>query len=208
MSTRNIYKGFPNRVSDNIRIRAGWLARSGCIPNMEAEDIEQDLALDLLQRLPAYDSSRASVATFADRVIGNRVFTLTRPTARLKAERRMISLDVASRGKDGDSPLLDTFEVVGPPYFEPPWLREDKAALRIDVSAFVCSLPLPLRHLSLLLVSSGVADAAKETGLHRSTIYDQIRRLAERAEAAGLRTYLESTRRISSSADRRWGRPA
>jgi hypothetical protein len=75
MSTRNIYKGFPNRVSDNIRIRAGWLARSGCIPNMEAEDIEQDLALDLLQRLPAYDSSRASVATFADRVIGNRVFT-------------------------------------------------------------------------------------------------------------------------------------
>ena len=206
MSTRNIYKGLPNRVLDNIRIRAGRLARSGCIPNMEAEDIEQDLALDLLQRLPAYDFSRASLATFADRVLGNRVSTLTSPTARLKAERRMISLDAASQGEDGDSaPLLDTLDTlegVGSRYFEPPWLREDKAALRIDVSAFVCSLPLPLRHLSLLLVSSGVADAAKETGLHRSTIYDQIRRLAERAEAAGLGTYLDSTRRIPSSADR------
>jgi hypothetical protein len=82
---------------------------------MAAEDIEQDLALDLLQRMTAYDSSRASLATFADRVLRNRVSTLTSPTARLKFERKTISLDnAAGQGEDGDSaPLLDALEGAG-----------------------------------------------------------------------------------------------
>ncbi|MDZ7711031.1 MAG: hypothetical protein U5K36_14050 [Roseovarius sp.] len=41
----------PNtRISRNIRIRAARLARSGTVPGLDVDDIEQELRLDLIRR--------------------------------------------------------------------------------------------------------------------------------------------------------------
>ena len=72
-----------SRVARTIRVRAERLARSGAVPGMDADDIAQDLRLDLVGRSPRYDAARASFETFADRVTANRIATLAAPTARL-----------------------------------------------------------------------------------------------------------------------------
>ena len=99
-----------SRVARTIRVRADRLARSGAVPGMDADDIAQDLRLDLVERAPRYDPARASFETFADRVTANRIATLASPTARLRAERGMRDLHEASGASaDGEGlRLADT----------------------------------------------------------------------------------------------------
>lgn len=47
------------------------LRRKLCLPICECEDLGQDLLVDLLRRLPAYDSSRGSIGAFANIVLRN-----------------------------------------------------------------------------------------------------------------------------------------
>src|SRR5687767_8785286 len=88
----------------HIRSTARRIARTGSLPSMDAEDIEQDLILDLWQRRGAFDPRRATFRTFADRIVAHRVATLTHPTTRLSAERESVSLDAPLDG-DGDRTL-------------------------------------------------------------------------------------------------------
>jgi DNA-directed RNA polymerase specialized sigma24 family protein len=47
------------------------LRRKLCLPICEREDLGQDLLVDLLRRLPAYDPSRGSIGAFANIVLRN-----------------------------------------------------------------------------------------------------------------------------------------
>lgn len=50
---------------------AQLLRRKLCLPVYEREDLGQDLLVDLLRRLPAYDPSRGSIGAFANIVLRN-----------------------------------------------------------------------------------------------------------------------------------------
>ena len=50
---------------------AQQLRRKLCLPVCEREDLGQDLLIDLLRRLPAYDPSRGSIGAFATIVLRN-----------------------------------------------------------------------------------------------------------------------------------------
>ena len=78
--------GVDPRVLKHIRTTARHLTGDKAIPGMDAQDIEQDLVLDLWRRRAAFDPSRATFRTFADRVVAHRVATLTGPTVRLAAK--------------------------------------------------------------------------------------------------------------------------
>src|SRR6056297_344513 len=47
------------------------LRRKLCLPICEREDLGQDLLVDLLRRLPAYDPSRGTIGAFANIVLRN-----------------------------------------------------------------------------------------------------------------------------------------
>ena len=72
MELNNRYGGISPRVIRNIKYQAAKLARSGSLPGMDKEDIEQELMLDLLRRRDRFDPDRASFDTFADRVVTSR----------------------------------------------------------------------------------------------------------------------------------------
>src|SRR5690242_6348783 len=91
----------------HIRATARRLFRSGAVPGMDQEDIQQDLILDLWYRRRAFDPSRASFRTFADRIVAHRVAALTSSTARFQAERKMVWLDRPT-GEDESSTLADS----------------------------------------------------------------------------------------------------
>ena len=169
----------------HIRGTAKRLARTGCIPDMNWEDIEQDLILDLWYRRCAFDPSRASFRTFADRIVVHRVATLASPTARIRAERRLAWLDAPTGDKDG-STLGDTIP-------EPCPVTDTGLGLAIDVRRFVAGLSPAMRRCCAILATSNVVDAARRAGLHRSCVYEGAARLRMLAAAAGLRAYVCST---------------
>jgi len=81
------------RILAHIRRKARSLAQTCCPSGMDPDDIAQELALDLWRRRGAFDPSRASFRTFADRVIAHRIATLAAPTVHRANERELIWLD-------------------------------------------------------------------------------------------------------------------
>ena len=186
MEFQNRYDGFSPRVVRNIRYQASRLARSGRLPGMDKSDIEQDLMLDLLQRQKKFDPGRASFDTFADRVVTHRVATLMAPTSRLRAERSMVSLDLPASANDEDAPTLAEVLPESAGLFANDNLPPETAAgLVRDVQRFLSNLSPVLRRYA-------VSTAARDAGLHRSTIYERLSQLRSSATAAGLHEYFGS----------------
>ncbi len=73
------------------------------LPHADLDDVRQDLLVDLIARLPAYDAGRGTLGAFAGIVLANRA---TRIANKVKRERRMygaapISVDEAIPKSDG-----------------------------------------------------------------------------------------------------------
>ena len=182
------------RTLKHIRNTARRLARCRSIPGMDAEDIEQDLFLDLWHRRGAFDATKASFATFADRIVANRVATLTSPTARRRAERQQVALDDYVDG-DQQQTLADTLA-------DPAALSEVDQALTIDMTRFIAGLPPALQRCCTILLTPNRREASMEAGVHRSSVYESAHRLRKLAEAAGLREYIKAPRHFEGRAGR------
>lgn len=188
MEFNHRYGGISPRVIRNIKYQAAKLARSGSLPGMDKEDIEQELMLDLLRRRDRFDPDRASFDTFADRIVTNRVASLTASTHKLRAERITISLDfvVANDDEDEGASLIDKLDELENPYA----LDELKIGLARDVARFLGDLPPVLQRYVAILAADNVCEAAREAGLHRSTIYERKEQIRQAAEDWGLEEYL------------------
>jgi RNA polymerase sigma-70 factor (ECF subfamily) len=84
-------------------IAARRLVRQLRLPHADLDDVRQDLLVDLIARLPAYDSDRGTLGAFAGAILTNRA---TRIANKVKRERRMygatpISLDEVIPESDG-----------------------------------------------------------------------------------------------------------
>ena len=200
MESHNSFDGLDPRAVATIRYHAGRLARSRSLPGMDLEDVEQDLALDLLHRRRRFDPTRASFATFADRVVGNRVATLTAPALRLRTERAMASLDEPVDGEDQETNRGDLIAEQDGLHARRSLDRHDELDLRHDVARFLRGLSPALRRCAGIILADNVAAAAKAAGLHRGTVYDGARRLRTAAEQAGLDIYVRGTPTESEAA--------
>lgn len=188
MELNNRYGGLSPRVIRNIKYQASKLARGGALPGMDKQDIEQELMFDLLRRKDRFNPDRASFDTFADRVITNRVASLAASTHRLRAERITISLDfvVANDDEKDGSSLIDKLDDLENPCA----LDELKIGLARDVARFIGDLPPVLQRYVAILAADNVCEAAREAGLHRSTIYERKEQIRRAAEDWGLAEYL------------------
>ena len=142
-----------SRVSRNIRFRAERLARSGSVPGMDADDVAQDLRLDLVERGSRYDPARASFETFADRVAANRIATLAAPTARLRAERGMRDVHGPSGVSDRCEglPLADTLPESSALHAAEKAEPDVAFGLRRDVGRLLAALPPTCRQVAVAL---------------------------------------------------------
>ena len=200
MDTPNRYAGLPARTIKRIRYLASKLSHQNAVPGMDREDFEQDLVLDLLRRIGRHDPARASLETFAEHVIDNRVATLTRPCARLRTERQMVSIDTPrpSSDNDAESDQLPEDNLITGNSDAGPASIENELSLRIDMERFVGKLTPALRLCADIMHNGNVAEGASKSGLHRSTIYDRLARLRAEAAAIGLHEYLGPSPTLSS----------
>jgi len=184
-----------SRVSRNIMVRAARLARSGAVPGMTAEDIAQDLREHLWRRDGAFDLTRGSYDTFADRVIANRIATLASPTERLRAERTWVSFDEPTQQKEDGAPLplsetLAEADGLNGPAHRP---ADEGFGLVRDVRRLRAALTPACRSMADALVDLTPSEAAINLGIHRSTVYARLASMRSAAVARGLEVYLGAT---------------
>jgi RNA polymerase sigma-70 factor (ECF subfamily) len=161
----------------------------------DIEDIEQDLTLDLLERLPKFDPAKATLNTFADRVVGRRLCNLLRHRqAEMRDYRReAFSMNEEVETEDG---MLEIIETVSQDEID---LRTgrcnrsvaERAHLQMDLNAVVAGLPPELRQVADMLRTQSVAEVARDLGIPRRTFREKhLAQLREVFAASRLDDYL------------------
>ena len=146
MGSGKQYDGIDPYAAGLIKYKARRLIGQAGFTASDREDIEQELILDLLRRLPKYDPKRAQRNTFIARVVEHRVATLIEAQkAGIRDYRRCrCSLNDRFEDEDGRSvERVDTFDQ------EDYLLRTgaqsmtaaELSALAIDVTAVLEGLP-------------------------------------------------------------------
>lgn len=188
--------GLNNYASDVIRHKARKLIGSNGFTWDDYEDLMQELALDLLMRLPKFDRNKASLNTFAVRIVDRRISTLIRHRTRGMRDYRCEAWSLDEPIDDLDGAGARRGDTLGQDEHD---LRTGKHCrtvseridMRLDVSLVPSELPPDLKELAERLRHQSVAEVARDLGVPRSTLYDTgIARLRKAFEDKGLREYL------------------
>jgi RNA polymerase sigma-70 factor (ECF subfamily) len=159
------------------------VGKAGYTPD-DIKDIEQDLTQDLLERLPKFDPGKASLNTFADRVVGHKFNSLMRKRqADIRDWRReAYSLDEEIETDEGSTARnafisQDEVDLRTGRYDRP---EAERAQRAIDVEAVLEGLQPELRRVAVMLMTQPVAEVARELGIPRGTFRDRyLERLRE-----------------------------
>jgi len=169
-----------------IHFKARMLSRRRAFAGDDREDIEQDLWLDLFERLPKYDPTKATLNTFIALVVERRVASLIRDrsTEKRSPDREECSLDDAVL--DADGRVVARHETTPEAASDPGRLRD----LERDVAHVVAHLPDELRPIVLALAFGTQNSVGPELGISRRAMAKAVDQLREIFRDAGLDQYL------------------
>ena len=195
MGSDNCFETVDDYAVRIIKRKAKQLVGRVGLTISDREDLEQEMLLDLLHRLPKYNPGRAQRNTFIARVVEHKVATIIEARkAGLRDYRRCrCSLNDRRQDKEGNS--IERMESVDQEDYLDRTGRlsrstADMHRLSMDVRKTVDQLPSELRELCLRLATDTVMEISRETGIPRGTIYESIKKLKAIFQDAGLREYL------------------
>ena len=179
MGSKNRYDGVLSSYAINlIRSVAMNITRHKGFSSSDQDDLEQELVLHLLERLPKYDASKASLDTFINRVVYHIATSLVRAR---QTQKRGVDVTVHLEDPVGlpgeeNQILLDVIdpEDLGLKNGTLSRSTEDQYLLQIDTEMLLNALPPDLRALCHMLAEDSVAEVAKSLGRHRTTIYKNV----------------------------------
>ena len=157
-------------------VAARRLHRKLVLPAADIDDLRQDLLIDLICRLPGFDSRRGSIGAFANIVLHNQS---SRIAIRHHRQRRAQGGSVLSL----DAPIEGGTEPMGCLLAETDGLAAwhgqnrcaaDDADLRHDLAHALGDLPDDARGLCIALGTCAIADIINRTGTSRSALYRHI----------------------------------
>ena len=198
MGNENKYEGLDAYAVRLIRHKARRLVGSAGFVEADRHDLEQEMVIDLLRRLPRFDPTLAKRETFIARVVEHHVATIVESQKAGVRDYRCCagSLDERRQDEEGATPdvppVLD-FEEYRRETVAGAGRDEELRALRIDLTKVLADLPVDLRALCARLQTSTVSDVSRETGTPRGTVYEAIGKLRTRFARAGLAAYLEGS---------------
>lgn len=195
MGTRNRYEGIERYAVQLIKFKAMQMVGKSGFGEDDREDLEQELAADLLKRLPKFNPVRAQLNTFINRIVNHRVSTLIEAQ---KAKQRNFRLrggslnEVVDQGTNGIVERIDEVDTDEYSMWAGKSARtvEELMEMAIDINGFLADLPPNLRELCERLKTENVTDISRDTGIPRGTIYESITKLKGMFERAGMRDYL------------------
>lgn len=185
---------FDDRALKLIRERVKRLIGRHGFTASDRDDLEQDMALHLLECLRRQQQPIDAPEGFFRKVIADYAVTLVR---RRKAEKRdhhrLSSLHDKVLDEDGE--YVERARVIPEDHVQTRLhtasrSRLDEVELVDDVAAVLAKLPPDLRDLCERLKHHSITEVARQLGVPRTTLHDAIRRLRQHFEEAGLRDYL------------------
>lgn len=204
MGSENCYPGLDELEVRLIKRKARQLAGRMGFLKADRQDLEQEMALDLLLRLPHFNPALAKRETFITRLIDHRVATV------VEAQKAGVRDFRKQAGSLDERPLRDD----GEPVDEPPLLsgkdyvrravaearrEEEQRDLQVDIKTVLSELPdggrVDLHFLCERLQSASISEISRETGIPRSTLYEAVKTVRDLFERAGLAVYLERSDR-------------
>ncbi len=198
MASANRYPELDERLVAVVRYHAR--RTTFMLPELEIEDVEQELLLHVHRRMPAFRPERAGLRTFVDRVARHRGAKLIEAAVAAKRRPRSrptsLSAPVFLDEEEGRASLAETITIEKGLWVDPPRPPDEAVGLRHDLARLLQSLSPKLRHTCLSLAEASVADVARETGRGRSSIYEALHRVREICVAADLDDYLERHRTV------------
>lgn len=176
-------------ITTEAEAAARRLQRRLGLPACDREDLVQDLLIDLLRRLPAYDPARGSLGAFAGLILRNQS---SRIAMRVMRKRRAqggatISLDMPV-GEDDPRPLVETIP-------DDQGLRawHGQASSAMETTEHCCAIENALgrlsnddRRLCVALSTRTVAELVADGFGSRSALYRRLADLRHALTAHGL----------------------
>lgn len=157
----NRYDGINKRIVSNVKVYARNLKRKIIFRSMDIEDLEQELMCEILSCIGKFDERCGELEHFIRKVLKRRCATLIETYMRKKRD----SIIKFSEYSD---------EMQGNSFSE---LRE-LLEKQIEISDFIDMLPIKFRMLYKVLSRYSIADTVVITGLSRSSISRDIKRIA------------------------------
>jgi RNA polymerase sigma factor (sigma-70 family) len=161
-------------ISALIRRKARILSRSYGFKLGDEEDIRQELAAHIIEKLRHHDPRRATTPTFVDCLLDSKAVDLLRYVLARKRDRRR------EEPPDTDVPDRDLEELR-----DKAWNLE-RVELAMDVWEALADLPEDVREVAGLLMVYGQAEVARMTRLSREQVRRMERRIARHLRQRGL----------------------
>jgi len=178
-------------VQTLLRIKAKQLSRRPEFRRADPADIGHDLLVHVLNQADNYDPSRSSVNTFITRVVETAAAMLVRNLRRIKraAGHQAMSLDAPLVAPNGDETTMAAF-------IEEKHLRQrcgggvhddlHRAELSADIAHAMEGLTKRQREIARRLTSSNEAAVAREMGISRRQVRNDVLAIREHFRRAGL----------------------
>ena len=195
MNLNDLFENRDSFASQLIRQKARQLVRHPGFSKSEQHDIEQELALELVLKYRCFNPDRARETTFIARVVENKAISLIRARIAEKRDfrRDAHSLNETVRDADGGSvERASTFDASASANHTGQVRRSEAELwqLQQDVAEFLQSLPADLRPLAEMLMEQSEHAVSRTLGTSRRQVANDVARLRELFEDAGLRDYL------------------
>lgn len=193
MDTNKKQCGINDYAEELIHHKARQLVGTAGFTRDDVEDLEQEMRLDLLERLPKFNPNKATYNTFVSRLVERKICNLIRHRTQeirdFRCEEGSIH-DVVESGDSGDEKVerIETVTQDEQDFRLGKHIRSAEARrdLQLDISLVLPKLPPKLRKPAELLQTVSITTAARKLGIPRSTLYDRIARLRRIFEDVGL----------------------
>lgn len=195
MNLNDLFNNRDSFASQLIRQKARLLVRHPGFSRSEQKDIEQELAMELVLKYRCFDPDRARETTFIARVVENKAISLVRTRIAEKRDFRRDAHSLNETVHDADGGSVEratTFDASASANHTGQVRRSEEELwqLQQDVAEFVQSLPADLRPLAEMLMEQSEHAVSRTLGTSRRQVANDVARLRELFEDAGLRDYL------------------
>lgn len=176
MHTQNSYASIDLDSANTIQRTAKQLIGKAGFTASDRYDIEQELMLDLWQRMKSFDSARGKQRSFINQVISKRVSKL------------LAFQFASSKGRNCKHIPFDDISFCNDERFACD--KQAQNELRLDINKVVAALPEDLQMLCQQLQVLNMTELAKHTGIPRATLYWRVGNIRKAFCAAGLNAYI------------------
>jgi len=183
--SNNRYGGVDSYAAFFIAYKAKTLIRSPFFTRDDFEDLQQELMLAYLHAWPSFDESKGNPKSFIKAVVNNCAGMIIR-----EAESQMrwtgqkeLSLSTIIGSDDSAMEMMDIISgehsIWGDPFASKSHLAVEQS---MDIQKLLADMPEDIRMTYELLKDQSITEAAKATGIPRTTLSSKAKRLRQYLE--------------------------